>query len=82
MNERQQETTNTWYMRSKKKRKIRTSEYRSTKIWERKSQYLPSFKNMNSITNCKLISKIDKRGTIFHLCYAFAIKDHAFMRAK
>ena len=26
---------------------------------------IPSFKNMNNIANCKLISKIDKRGTIF-----------------
>ena len=30
-------------------------------------------KNMNSIANWKLISNFDKRGTIFHLCYAFAI---------
>ena len=41
-------------------------------MWGRKSQYLTSFKNLNSIANCKLILKIDKRGTTFDLCYAFA----------
>ena len=57
---------------TREKGRSRSSEWSNTKIWgEEKS--VPSLKNMNNIANCKLISKIDKRGITFHSCYVFAI---------
>ena len=59
------ETSNIGYLRSTKKKE--EAEVQNTLTLKSGGEKVsrPSFKNMNNIANCKLISKIDKRGTIF-----------------
>ena len=61
------------YEKQEKKEEPEVQNTLTLKYGEKKS--VPNLKDMimNTKANCKLISKIDKRGTIFHLCYAFTI---------
>ena len=61
------------YEKQEKKEEPEVQNTLTLKYGEKKS--VPNLKDMimNTKANRKLISKIDKRGTIFHLCYAFTI---------
>ena len=59
------ETSNIGYLRSTKKKEEAEVQNTLTLKSGGEKVSIPSFKNMNNIANCKLISKIDKRGTIF-----------------
>ena len=59
------ETSNIGYLRSTKKKEEAEVQNTLTLKSGGEKVSIPSFKNMNNIANCKLISKIDKRGIIF-----------------
>ena len=59
------ETSNKGYLRSTKKKEEAEVQNTLTLKSGGEKVSIPSFKNMNNIANCKLISKIDKRGIIF-----------------
>ena len=59
------ETSNIGYLRSTKKKEEAEVQNTLTLKSGGEKVSIPSFENMNNIANCKLISKIDKRGTIF-----------------